>query len=297
MLTVIRASLVTGCAAAIILAGSTWAFADGTTGGLQCPTSTCTVTVTVSGSSPTADPTTTAANSGEGSGASDPSPTPSPTQTLSTPCTYTADPTYVPSAGTDTHAGQKGAWYTMSCVDALSSSGTAFTSTNTEVWLTNPPPASAPTPGQLAAQAAAELQLANPVIGSSPVPGSPELIGVPMWVWAGASSWSPRSATATAAGVSVTATAIPVSAVWSFGDGTSITCEGPGTVYSPADGASTSSPTCGHTYTQVGQFTLTATITWNVTWAGAGQAGQLAGLTTTATEPVTVERSNAVVTN
>jgi hypothetical protein len=185
----------------------------------------------------------------------------------------------------------------MSCVDALSAGGTAFSSNNSQVWLTNPPPTPAPTPGQLAAQAAAELKLANPAIGSSPVPGSPELVGVPMWVWADASSWSARSATATARGVSVTATATPVSAVWSFGDGTSITCGEPGTVYSPADGASASSPTCGHTYTQVGQFAVTATVTWNVTWAGAGQAGQLGGLTTTTTEPITVEQSNAIVTN
>jgi hypothetical protein len=216
---------------------------------------------------------------------------------LPSACTYTADPTYVPPAGTDTHAGQKGAWYVLSCPDALKG-GLGFTSTNSVVWLTNPPPATATAPSaqQLAALAAAELKLSTPVIGSSPVAGGPELVGVPMWVWASSSSWSAKSATASAAGLSVTATATPVSATWSFGDGATITCDGPGTVYSPADGADSSSPTCGHTYTRVGAFTLTATVTWKVTWAGAGATGVFNGMTTTASEPVTVEQSNAVVT-
>ncbi|WP_051450372.1 PKD domain-containing protein [Actinospica robiniae] len=126
---------------------------------------------------------------------------------------------------------------------------------------------------------------------------TPELVSVPVWVWASGASWSSSSATATAGGVSVTATATPVSAVWSFGDGTSITCDGPGTVYEPSYGAEASSPTCGHTYTKAGTFTLTATVSWKVTWAGAGESGQFNGMTTTSSAPVTVEQSNALVTS
>ena len=283
------------------MVGSGIALADGASGGTQCITGSdsCTVNVDGPGSSSTASPGSGNQGSGsKGGGQSEPSPSPSPTSTVIVPaaCTYTADLKYVPPAGTDTHAGQKGAWYTLSCPDALKG-GLGFTSTNSEVWLTNPPPTTtSPTAQQLAAQATAELKLSDPGIGSSPVTGSPELVGVPVWVWASSSSWSAKSATASAAGVSVTATATPVSATWSFGDGSSITCDGPGTVYSPSEGADTASPTCGHTYTQVGSFTLTVTVTWKVTWAGAGQTGVFNGLTTTASEPVTVEQSNAVVT-
>jgi PKD domain len=210
-------------------------------------------------------------------------------------CTYVADPTYVPPAGTATHAGEKGEWYLVTCPDALKG-GIGFTSENNDVWLTSPPPPAPPTAEQLAAEATAELKLPAPGIQSSPTAGSPELVGVPVWVWASSSSWSSRSATATAAAVSVTATAAPVSVTWSFGDGTSITCDGPGTVYSPSFGAGASSPTCGHTYTQIGGYALTATVHWKITWAGAGESGVFNGMTTTSSEQVTVEQSNAVVT-
>jgi hypothetical protein len=302
MLAAIRAGLAAGCVAATVLACTTSAFADDTVG-TTCNDPTCTSTAVGTGSAPTSAPADPEPGSGSGSGsnggaASDPTPAPAPTHTLlnNAACTYSPDPTYVPPAGSDTHAGQAGAWYLMDCPDAFKASG-GFTFLNEDVWLTTPPPPVAPTPAQLAAQAAAELRLTNPAIDSSPDPGKPELLGVPLWVWAGSSSWSPQSATATAGIISVTATAAPVSVLWSFGDGSSITCEGPGTVYSPSDGASASSPTCGHTYTTAGQFTLTATVTWNVTWAGDGQAGVIPGLTTTSTEPITVEQSNAVVTN
>lgn len=298
MLATLRASLVAGCVATVLACG-TWAFADSGTVGTKCTDPTCTATASEPGSAPTStDPGTgsgsdSGTNGGGGSG-----PAPSPTRSLpnNSACTYAPDPTYVPPAGSDTHAGQAGAWYLMSCPDSFKASG-GFTFTNEDVWLTTPPPPVAPTPAVLAAQAAAELRLTDPAIGSSPVPGSPELVGVPLWVWADSSSWSPQSATATAGIISVTATATPVSVLWSFGDGTSITCRGPGTVYSPSDGASASSPTCGHTYSTPGRYTLTATVTWNVTWAGDGQTGVIPGLTTTSTEPITVERSNAVVTN
>jgi hypothetical protein len=46
-------------------------------------------------------------------------------------------------------------------------------------------------------------------------------------------------------------------------------------------------------------FTLTATVTWTVAWAGtgaaAGQSGTLPALTTTASTPVRVDEVQAVV--
>ena len=43
-------------------------------------------------------------------------------------------------------------------------------------------------------------------------------------------------------------------------------------------------------------FTVTATITWNVTWAGGGATGTFAGLATTAAVPMPVAQSQAIVT-
>lgn len=185
----------------------------------------------------------------------------------------------------------------MTCPDALKTTGFAATTT-TVVWLTTPPPAAAlaPNPAQLAAEARSMLRLTAPVIGSSPGPGRPDLVGVNVWTWVAASAWNPQSATASAAGESVTATAIPSHATWDFGDGTVITCDGPGTVYQPSDGPNPASPTCGHLYRQAGSFIETVTVHWTVTWAGAGQSGSFNDMTTTASQPVAVEQSQAVVT-
>jgi hypothetical protein len=185
----------------------------------------------------------------------------------------------------------------MTCPDALKPTGVANTF-STVVWLSTPPPPSAvaPSPAQLAAQARSLLRLTTPVIGSSPKPGEPDLVGLNLWAWVASSVWSAQSATASAGGLSVTATATPSYATWDFGDGTVITCQGPGTVYQPSDGENPLSPTCGHDYRRSGSFTETVTVHWTVTWAGAGQSGAFNDMTTTASQPVTVEQSQAVVT-
>ena len=68
--------------------------------------------------------------------------------------------------------------------------------------------------------------------------------------------------------------------VWDMGDAHSVTCANPGTSYRQSLGGG-ASPTCGYQYSmssaqQPGaKYTVTATTTWNVTWAGGGQSGQL----------------------
>ena len=42
-------------------------------------------------------------------------------------------------------------------------------------------------------------------------------------------------------------------------------------------------------------FTVSVTISWKVTWAGAGQGGTIPGLTTTGAVPVRVTESQAVI--
>ena len=59
-----------------------------------------------------------------------------------------------------------------------------------------------------------------------------------------------------------------------MGDGSTVTCTGPGTPYAASYGKQ-SSPTCGHTYTRQGAYTVRATTYWVVTWAGIGQTGTI----------------------
>lgn len=235
-------------------------------------------------------------DSGGNSQHSGASPSDSPSYTLSTPCTYQPDPGYQPPAGSDPQPAGPGAWYVMSCPDALTSNGIAFTDESTIVWLTSPPKATAPDPATLAAKAESELKLTAPPIATSPRLGLATFPGVNLWAWVPAASWSAKSATATAAGESVTATATPSYSTWDFGDGTVVTCQGPGTAYEPSDGANPVSPTCGHAYTKPGSYTETVTVHWSVTWKGAGQLGAFNDLTTATSVPVTVGESEAVVT-
>ncbi|WP_194920152.1 hypothetical protein [Catenulispora rubra] len=249
---------------------------------------------------------------GGGSGGSNGGPAPtSPTseETLvNGNCLYAADPTYVPQPGTDTHSGQKGAWYLETCPDGIKLGGKpgqpVASTTQQMVWLTNPPPAALmqPTPAVLAARARNSLVLPKPVISSNPPVGSPQWVGVPTWAFLPRSVWAPVSASAEVPGMRVLATATPVSVTWDFGDGTSTVCAGPGTPFTPGTDPKASSPDCGHTYRTSsgaapgGVFQVAATISWRVDWVGAGQAGTLADLTTTATIPVTVQQSQAIVT-
>jgi hypothetical protein len=161
-----------------------------------------------------------------------------------------------------------------------------------------------PAPGVLAQLAVKYLNLPNPVIRSSPAPGALQLTRLPVWLWVAANVWQPQSKTAQVPGEAVTATATPVSASWAMGDGTTVTCTGPGTAYAAGDNPSAVSPTCGYTYqaSSAGQpggaYKVTVTITWDITWVGAGGAGgALAPLQTVAAAEFRVAESQALNTN
>lgn len=160
------------------------------------------------------------------------------------------------------------------------------------LWLQNPPPPSGGgvTPGQVAQVAIGRMNLSAISIGIDPgaASGRIGLVGMPVWMWAqspSAQTYGPIAANASAGGITITATARVSAVTWDMGDGSQVTCQGPGTPYVPSDGMRRS-PTCGHVYTLSsanqpgGQFTVTATSHWVVTWSGAGQSGtiQLPGL-------------------
>jgi hypothetical protein len=160
------------------------------------------------------------------------------------------------------------------------------------MWFPTPPAPSAAgvTPSQVAQVAIGRMNLSAISIGITPGTGSGRvgLVGVPVWMWVQSPSpqtFGPVSASASAGGMTITATAHVSAVTWDMGDGTHVTCTGPGTPYVPADGMR-KSPTCGHVFAASsagqpgGQFTVTATSQWVVTWSGAGQSGtiQLPGL-------------------
>jgi hypothetical protein len=124
---------------------------------------------------------------------------------------------------------------------------------------------------------------------------------IPTWLWIDSSVWAPRSATASLAGLSVTAVGTPTKVTWSTGDGGRADC-GRGTPWTVGTDPKNASPDCGHTYTVPsrdaagGKYTVTAAITWQVTWAGGGATGTEPALTSTASVQVQVIESSAVNT-
>jgi hypothetical protein len=195
--------------------------------------------------------------------------------------------------------GQSGAWYVYQC----QGDGWRDALYRPPVWIADGqagPAATAPDPATLAEQARNQLRLQGPAIAFSPT--RRQLVRLPTWMWLDPASWRPVSATAAAGGVSVQAVATPAQVVWSMGDGTEVRCAGPGTPYQPTVDPQAASPDCGHTYTTDsedqpgGVFHVSATVTWNVTWAGGGQNGVFNGLTTVSTAQVSVISVPALTT-
>ncbi|RPF21472.1 hypothetical protein EDD34_2101 [Myceligenerans xiligouense] len=152
------------------------------------------------------------------------------------------------------------------------------------VWLDEPPAQAPPppTPGEVARQAVAQMNLAAIRIGIAPTPPATAVVGVPVWLWVAdpdTTTFGPTTASATVRGVTVTATARVDQVRWGLGDGTTLSC-GVGTPYVPEYGGAPS-PDCGHIFTREsgsepgGAYTVTATTTWVVEWAGAGQTGTI----------------------
>ncbi|MFD9418170.1 ATP/GTP-binding protein [Streptomyces goshikiensis] len=152
----------------------------------------------------------------------------------------------------------------------------------TTVWAASPDEVTID-PAVLAQQAVDSMLLTGPRIASPRAEGK-YTVGVPMWLWVipSPTTWGPNQASASASGITVTATAKVSSVSWRMGDGSSVTCSGPGTVYTPSRGMS-ASPDCGHRYRSTsagqsgGKYQGTATATWTVDWGvtGGGQTGQL----------------------
>lgn len=163
------------------------------------------------------------------------------------------------------------------CVVGPASTG-GFQAPMTLRYWSATPPAAVPDPALLAQQAVDSMGLRAIRVGIVPRTdgGSVGLVGVPNWMWVDAPdavTFGPSTASASAGGWTVTATARVDSVTWDMGDGQIVTC-GAGTPYRDSYGSSPS-PDCGHVYTEQGQYTVTATSHWVVTWSGIGQVGTI----------------------
>ncbi len=209
-------------------------------------------------------------------------------------CTYTAGG---PSVTTSLGVGgpQPGQWVFPVCA------GPGVLNPMPPFWVSGAQPPAAGTvqvaPVVVAEQAARQLGLGSPTIEMAPPDGSAQLVGVASWLWIDPAAWRAVSASASAGPVTTTATATPTKVVWDMGNGDSVTCDGPGTPYSPSDPNATTA--CSYTWPGPGSFTVTATVYWSVTWtaggaAGGGNLGLQPGLA--AEVPVTVTESQAINT-
>ncbi len=148
----------------------------------------------------------------------------------------------------------------------------------------------------LARRAFAELPLVYPRPRTAPPVTVMQLVGVPTWLWVDQGDWQTMSATASIVGLSATVTAQPTKVVWTMGDGSTVTCEGPGTAYDPSVPDSAQSTDCSHTYQHDGAYTVLATIVWTVSWTATnGQGGTLPNVQRSTQFSLDVEQRQAVI--
>lgn len=146
-------------------------------------------------------------------------------------------------------------------------------------WIASVPDPGGPDAEQLALRAVSQMDL-NPIdIGIVPEEGPDRvgIVGMPQWMWVNEpapNTFGPISMTATAGTASVTATANVDKVVWDMGDGNTVTCTGPGTVYEDRFDIM-DSPDCGYRYTKQGEYEVTATSYWTVQWEGMDQRGTI----------------------
>ncbi|WP_245929074.1 hypothetical protein [Murinocardiopsis flavida] len=158
-------------------------------------------------------------------------------------------------------------------------------------------------PVEVANNARDSLVLPGPGMATSPGADAPVLVRVPVWLWVDDESWRSESAEAEVPGGSVSVTATPTVADWSMGDGSTVSCEGPGVPFTAGrDDPAAESPECGHTYTRAsagepqGAYRVGVEVTWEVTWESSeGDGGELEPLVTSASEDLDVVESHGLV--
>lgn len=154
--------------------------------------------------------------------------------------------------------------------------------------------------GERAAELALErLELSDPVVRMNPP--ADQLVGLPSWLWVD-TPWTPVEASAGVSGVTATVVARPRAVEWELGDGTRLTCMGPGRPYDPDRTSDDPSDACTHVFERPsfdepgGVRPVTATVTYAVSWSATdGGTGDLGEVTRASTVAVRVVEVQAVI--
>ena len=129
-------------------------------------------------------------------------------------------------------------------------------------------------PAEAARRAIATLTLTEPGLLLDPDPATNEwgATAVGFHTWFHAPDPGVLHTSVTADGLTIDITATPGILTVDTGDGRRQTCHH--TVpYRNPDGVNAPSPYCGHTWEHTGEYTVTATRTWNVSWTAASRSG------------------------
>ena len=127
-----------------------------------------------------------------------------------------------------------------------------------------------------------KLQLPDPTPRFGPDPSVNEwkmaAVGYPLWLWTdGPTTLTSR---ARAYGITFTLRADWQSTTFDMGDGHQVTCTRTA-VYPATTKPGRKSPTCGYTYLASslpkGNYTVTATTNWRISWSALGQSGTVPG--------------------
>lgn len=152
-------------------------------------------------------------------------------------------------------------------------------------------------PAELARRARDQLAIRYPEPRTSPDMTIDQIVGIDTWLWIDPAAWEPVTATASIPGLSISATATPSHVTWDMGDGTVVTCDGPGTPYDDAEPVADQTTDCRHLYQDAGAYTASATVTWTVEWSATdGTGGPLADVSRTTRFPMSVIERQAVGT-
>jgi hypothetical protein len=155
-------------------------------------------------------------------------------------------------------------------VDCRTASGRGYV--GGRYWWTETPPRD---PVDIRTDVAARITITPPEVQTSPpFDRLPAIVQLPTWLWV-TDTWDVKHEHDTVGYLRVDVWARPDTVTWTFTDGTTITCNGPGTPYYP--GGDTHGSDCAHTFTTTSAnqpnsvHTATASINWIFSWAMNGQ--------------------------
>ena len=152
-------------------------------------------------------------------------------------------------------------------------------------------------PAEAARRAIASLTLTEPGLLLDPDPAANEwgATAVGFHTWFHAPDPGVLRTSVTADGLTIDITATPGALTVDTGDGRRQACRR--TVpYRNPDGVNAPSPYCGHAWEHTGEYTVTATRTWNVSWTAAGRSGTDTVTRPAGTRAVTVIELVSVLT-